>query len=207
MSQHRVVQQLVDRGLKAEDVSRVAREMFSHYESIGLMHQYLPRKGIVVSTGHMKPEIMIVSDRPEEAELQMGFSGFGMYGFYLMLFLNKLGINVSDVYWTQVIKKDVPKIDMSIIKDWYKYLHNEIVVTQPTAIIALGTTSISALAQEPIKIDKAIGEEFFFEMPDRNIPVIPIRHPRATMGVELDEFKSYTGETWRNLKPIEDLLA
>ncbi|WP_421022017.1 hypothetical protein, partial [Klebsiella pneumoniae] len=77
-SQHRVVQSLVDRGLKQEDVSRVAREMFSHYESIGLMHQYLPRKDIVVSTGHMKPEIMIVSDRPEEAELKMGFSGFGM---------------------------------------------------------------------------------------------------------------------------------
>lgn len=171
------------------------------------MHQYLPRKDIVVSTGHMKPEIMIVSDRPEEAELKMGFSGFGMYGFYLMLFLNKMGIDVSDVYWTQVIKKPVEKINMSLIKDWYKYLHNEIVVTQPTAIIALGTTSISALAQEQIKIDKAIGEEFYFEMPDRNIPVIPIKHPRTFMDEDIDTFKAGTGQTWRNVKVIEDLLA
>lgn len=205
MTQHRVIQSLVEQGMKESDVSRVSREMFLHYESIGLMHQYLPRTGTVISSGTMTPEVMIVSDKPEHSEEIFGFSGFGMYGFYLMNLLDRVGIKISDVYWTQVFKEPVETINMSLIKDWYKYLHNEIVVTKPTVIIALGTTAISALAQQPIKIDKAIGEEFDFDLGNKSIPVIPVYHPRNFLDTE--EFKARTNDLWGSIKPIADMLA
>lgn len=206
MNKQRIIQGFVDRGLKEEDVSRSVRETLSYFEKIGLMYRYLHKKGPTQSTGGMNPEIMIVSDSPEESERIAGHSGFAEYPIYLMIFLQRLGININEIFWTQVVKDAQEKVNMTTIKHWYPHLLNEIIITQPTAIIALGTTAITAFAQEPIKIQKAIGGDFSFEMPDgkKDIPVIPIKHPRLVL--EENNIKQDTKETWQSLKVIGDLL-
>lgn len=202
-TRQRIVDRFVEEGLRQEDVSRATREMFSYYEEIGLLYRYLNRKGPIHSTGHLHPEIMVVSDFPEDGELVAGFSGFAEYSVYLMIFFNKLGISINDIFWTNVVKEQTDKITMSLIRKWQVDLYNEIFVTKPTVIIALGTTAITALAGEPVKIDKAIGEEFYFEA-DKDIPVIPIKHPRLILQGE--DMRKDTKQTWQNLKAIGDLL-
>lgn len=202
-NRQRIIDKFVEEGLKQEDVSRATREMFSHYEEIALLYRYLNRKGPIHSTGHLHPEIMVVSDSPEESERIAGFTGFAEYSIYLMIFFQRLGIGINDIFWTTVVKESADKINMSLINNWQPHLYNEIFVTKPTAIIALGTTAITALAGEPIKIDKAIGGEFYFEA-HKDIPVIPIKHPRNIL--EGDDIKGDTKQAWQSIKTIGDLL-
>jgi uracil-DNA glycosylase family 4 len=202
-NRQRIIDDFVERGLKESDVSRATREMFSYYEEISLLYRYVNRKGPVRSTGHMNPEIMVVSDHPQKEEASVGFSGYGKYNIYILLFLQRLGISVRDVFWTQAIKEEVDRVTLRKIREWQPHLYNEIYITRPSVIIALGTTAITALAGDPVKIDQAIGNEFFFTA-HKEIPVIPIKHPRLIL--QNEDIKQDTKQTWRSLKSISDLL-
>lgn len=205
-SAQRIISGFVERGLKEDIVSHAVRETSSYFEKLGLLYRYTNKKGPVRSTGHMNPEIMVISGFPEGSERIAGFSGHAEYASYLMIFLHRLGIHINEVFWTQAVKDPKETVNMTTIKKWYPDLLNEIVVTQPTVILTLGPTAISALAKEPIKVEKAIGKEFSFDLPNKQgtIPVIPLQHPRSF----LDEknIKKDTNEMWQSMKRIGDFI-
>ena len=203
-NRQRIVQEFVANGLKEEAVSRATRETFSFYEGNALLYRYLNRKGPIHSTGHMHPEVMVVSDHPEDGERVFGFSGYGQYSIYLMIFFQRMGLSITDVFWTHAIKEPAEKITMEAIRKWQKDLYNEIYVTKPTAIVALGTAALTSLTDERIRIDDAIGQSYAFELGSETIPIIPMKHPRAILGSE--DVRLQTKEAWSGIKQIAELI-
>lgn len=210
------VDQLIDKGMNRDDLAFVGKAMVSHYNRVNEVHTKIAacrecslRKGchqVVTGTGELQPEIVVVSDTPDESEDKFGMSGFSQYAIYLMGVLQKVGVHWDQVFWTHAVKCRTDKIKMININDCHVNLVNQLARLRPTAIIALGTTAISSLAGEPVKINDAIGEEFFFELGSESIPVIPIKHPRNIVDLDKDDFKEETKMVWRALKPLGDLI-
>lgn len=201
---------LVENGFKYEDVARAFGQLYSYYARIQKLEQMivLDSKSGLRGRGNESADILVVSDYLDESEINTGFIGFSDYAMYLTIFFNRLGIHFEDVYWTSVIKYPNQRVTMSLIKQEFEKLKDEIQMVAPNVIIALGTTAISALAQEPIKIEKAIGGDFSYNINEHleDILVIPLIHPRHIIQKDKEEFRKITNQTWQSLKILRDLL-
>lgn len=204
-----VLQTLVDKGLKLADLTQASEQMWAYFKKVRALESALPTKvNTYRGRGNERADILIISDAPDQCEQQTGLVGFSGYPIILTMFLNRLGVNFEEAYWTTAIKRIHPRVNMSIIKDEFVHLKEEITYINPSVIIALGTTPISSLAGEPIKIDKAVGKDFSYDIHQAfpSIPVIPIYHPRTFNDMEEDEFRQVIKETWQSLKSIDSLL-
>lgn len=204
-----VLQALVDKGLKLADLTHASEQIWSYFKRVrGLESALSTKVNAYRGRGDERADILIISDAPDDHEQQTGLVGFSDYPILLTMFLNRLGVNFEDAYWTTAIKHVHSRVNMSIIKDEFTHLKEEILYINPTVIIALGTTPISALAGEPIKISKAVGKDFSYDIHEAlpSIPVIPIHHPRTFIDMEEDEFKQAIKQTWQSLKSIDALL-
>ena len=200
---------LIGKGLKKEDIESASAQMFSGYKRVRRLEGALPTKVKAYrGRGNESADILVISDHPDKHEQQTGLVGFSDYPILLTLFFNRLAIDFGEVYWTTAIKHVPERVNMSLIKSEFEYLKQEIDVINPAVIIALGTTPISSLAGEAIKIDKALGREFSYDIHDSlpSIPVIPIRHPRTFLDMDEDEFRLAIKETWQSIKSIDELL-
>ncbi len=202
-----IEQVMIDKGFKRGDVVKASSEIFSYYDHLKSLESMLPTKtNAYRGRGNEYADVMIVSDMPDIYEREKGYIAFSDYPVYLTVFLHRLGLSFQDVYWTTAIKEYHSKINMRLIKDHYQYLHKEIVAINPSMIYVLGTTAISSLALKPVKIEKAIGEEWFFETPSEDIPVIPLTHPRQILKQEKSVFQEESNRIWRALKELKTIL-
>lgn len=212
------VDSLIDKGMNREDLAYVSRAMVFRFNQINEVHTKIatcrtcdlykscvnrPLSGI----GSIDPEIVVISDVPEEREARFGMTGFAEYSIYMMAFFKKLGIEWDDIFWTHAIKcKTDQKTTMATISDCHANLVNQLATLKPTVIVALGTTAISSLAGKPIKIHDAMDEEIYFSIGSKEVRVIPIEHPRTFLGKDKDEFKEKTRDIWRQLKMVGELI-
>lgn len=204
-----VFERMIDKGLKREDVMHSADEMVSFYTRIRGLERALPTKvSSYRGRGNDRADIMVVSDIPDEHEENTGLVGFSSYSAILNIFFNKMGINFQDVYWTTAIKHIPSRVDMTVIKKDFQYLQEEILFVDPAVIIVLGTTAISSLAAEPIKIQKALGKEFSYDVHPSlpSIPVIPLTHPKNFMDEPKSEFRQSVDRMWQTIKQLDSVL-
>lgn len=212
------VDSLIDKGMNRGDLTDVSRAMVSRFNQINEVHTKVeacrrcdlyescinrPLSGI----GSMNPEIVVVSDIPEEREARYGMTGFAEYSIYLMAFFKKLGLEWDDIFWTHAVKcKTDEKTTMHHITECLPNLVSQLARLKPTVIVALGTTAISSLQGEPTKIQDAIGEELYFTIGSQEVPVIAIEHPRSFLSKGEDVFKDKTRDIWRELKAIANII-
>lgn len=214
MNERAFIDKMVDKGFIKEDMSDAFLDMFSFYNKIltveaksldHLRTNHYPPHG----RGSMNPEVLIVSDIPTKTEMKTCLTGFDEYGVYIMMMLQKLNINMNDTYWTHAVKRDIPsdQLTMKVIKHEYRQLKDEISLLKPSVIIALGTISISSLANEPVKIEDAMGEDFSFELSGGgDIPVIPILHPTEFLHKDRAVVQKMTMKSWRSIKMMKDFM-
>ncbi len=213
-----VVEQLIQRGMKREDMVSTLESMNTYYNRLHMISGQIRQcracplhrscgNGPYVGMGELHPKIVVVSDTPKVQKNGLGFmQNMAQHSVFLMNMFLRLGLEAEDVYWTHAIKCPTDDPKMMYALECHTHLANELAVLQPVAIVALGTVAISALAGEAVRIADAVGEEFFFEMSTKSIPVIPIRHPRTLLKLDDDEFEERTSEIWRSIRKIKGYL-
>lgn len=200
---------LIDKGLKREDLKRSADEMMSYYKRVRGLEKALSTKvERYRGRGNEYADVMVVSDMPDEHEVNTGLVGFSDYSALINVFLNKLGLSFQDVYWTTALKRTHSRVNMTVIREDFKYLKEEIMYVDPSIIIVLGTTALSSLAEEPIKIEKALGKEFSYDIHDvlPSVPVIPLTHPKQMLDLSKADFRQSFNDMWQTLKQIDSVL-
>jgi len=131
---------------------------------------------IVFGEGCPTADIMFIGEAPGKDEDAQGRPFVGRAGKLLQRALEKIGLERSDVFITNVVKCRPPNNRTPThdeIAAGKNLLHKEIEVIEPRVICALGTTALRALFQENIKISAMRGKTKTYH----NVPVVPTYHP------------------------------
>lgn len=141
----------------------------------------LGRHNVVFGAGNPDAKFMIIGEAPGKDEDEQGVPFVGRSGKLLTQILTSLGIDRKDIFITNSVKCRPPQnrkptpAEIKTYKDLL--LINEIKIIKPKVICTLGSTSIEALLERPIKISEIHGTQLLFD----SIPVIPTYHPAYIM--------------------------
>lgn len=193
---------LIDAGLKQEAVDESCRQLSRFVKRESALRGTASPVGYMGS-GNRRAEVMIVSDSPNESERNTKLIGFSDYAIVLTVMLNKLGIEFDDAYWTTAIKDEDTRINFDKIQEQRKHLQEEVIYVNPSIIISLGTTSITALLNKKTKFDSVpddVGYNVHDNLPD--IPIISLEHPESY--IFDDAFQEKFSESWKKVKSAFD---
>lgn len=131
---------------------------------------------IVFGEGNPNADIMFIGEAPGKEEDKHGRPFVGRAGQLLNRALEKVGLQRSDVFITNVVKCRPPNNRTPTheeIQTGKALLNKEIEVVAPKIICTLGSTALRCLFEENIKISSARGNTKTYH----NTPVIPTYHP------------------------------
>jgi len=135
----------------------------------------------VFGTGNPDAKFMIIGEAPGKDEDEQGVPFVGRSGKFLTKILTSLGIDRKDIFITNSVKCRPPQnrkpttLESKTCKDIL--LINQINIIKPKVICTLGSASIEALLEKPVKISEIHGTQLLFN----SIAVIPTYHPAYVM--------------------------
>lgn len=153
------------------------------------------RTNTVFSRGNPEAKLMILGEGPGQEEDEQGLPFVGRSGKLLDATLKELGLDPNtDVYVCNAVKCRPPnnrKPTEQEIDTCSDYLSEQIKLVDPTVIIALGNSAVSALIPIEMGITKIHGK--FFRR--GKTFVVPIYHPsfilrNGTSGQIYEDFKA-----------------
>lgn len=121
-----------------------------------------------------KASIMIITDGPSNDEDSNGMFGLTRGGSSVVTALNAAGMDLTDVYWTGLIKrpkrdKQVSAEEIALFKGW---LNEEIEALKPPVIILLGSATVRHFIPTfKGKASEAAGKVIYFKDLDANVIV------------------------------------
>lgn len=142
---------------------------------------FLGRQNVVFGSGNPDAQFMIIGEAPGKDEDEQGVPFVGRSGKLLTKALTSLGIDRKDIFITNIVKCRPPQnrkpksIESQTCKDIL--LINQINIIQPKVICTLGSASIEALLEKPVKISEIHGTQLNFN----SIIIIPTYHPAYVM--------------------------
>lgn len=141
------------------------------------------RNRTVPGQGHPRPEILFIGEGPGKDEDEQGLAFVGRAGQLLTRMIVAMGLTRDDVFIANIVKCR-PTEDGKGIKDrpptreemdaCLPYLHRQIELLQPKAIIALGGSAVKGLFGDAMTgITRLRGQWLTY----RGIDVMPTFHP------------------------------
>ena len=140
------------------------------------------RTTVVFGTGNIDSPLMFVGEAPGVDEDAMGEPFVGAAGQLLTKIITAMGLSRADVYIANILKcrPDTPgessanrKPTPDEMATCIPYLHEQIDLVKPKAIVALGATATDGLLGKTISISKLRGNWQTY----RGIPLMPTYHP------------------------------
>jgi DNA polymerase len=140
------------------------------------------RTTVVFGVGNIDTELMFVGEAPGADEDEQGEPFVGRAGQLLTKIIQATGLERSDVYIANILKcrPDTPgqsagnrKPTPEEMATCIPYLHEQIDLIQPKAIVALGATAVEGLLGKTLGITKLRGNWQTY----RGIPLMPTYHP------------------------------
>ena len=145
-------------------------------------HLASSRKNVVFGVGNIESPLMFVGEAPGADEDEQGEPFVGKAGQLLTKIIQAMGFQRNSVYIANILKcrPDTPgqsagnrKPTPEEMQTCIPYLHEQIDLIQPKAIVALGATAVDGLLGKTIGITKLRGQWRTY----RNIPLMPTYHP------------------------------
>ena len=137
---------------------------------------YKNRTNAVFGKGPVDAKIMIIGEAPGREEDLKGLPFVGAAGKELDSMLQAAGIEVSDVFITNVVKCRPPgnrNPEGYEIMKCNPYLVKQIQLIHPKVIVLLGNIALSLVTGEPSGITKMRGKTYEY----MSYPAIPTFHP------------------------------
>src|SRR5437870_13319030 len=145
-------------------------------------HLAASRKNVVFGVGNMKAQLMFVGEAPGADEDREGEPFVGKAGQLLTRIIETVGLSRDSVYIANILKcrPDTPgqssgnrKPTAEEMQTCITYLHEQIDLIQPKAIVALGGTAVEGLLGKTAGITRLRGNWQTY----RGIPLMPTYHP------------------------------
>lgn len=145
-------------------------------------HLASSRKNVVFGVGNIDASLMFVGEAPGADEDRQGEPFVGKAGELLTKIIVAMGLSRETVYIANILKcrPDTPgqtagnrKPTSQEMETCIPYLHEQIDLIKPKAIVALGGTAVEGLLGKTAGIMKLRGNWQTY----RNIPLMPTYHP------------------------------
>jgi len=140
------------------------------------------RKNVVFGVGDIHAQLMFVGEAPGADEDQQGEPFVGAAGQLLTKIIQAMGLSRQTVYIANILKcrpdthgqsSGNRKPTPDEMKTCIPYLHAQIDLIQPKALVALGATAVEGLLGKTAGITRLRGHWQTY----RNIPLMPTYHP------------------------------
>ena len=145
-------------------------------------HLASSRKTVVFGVGNPDAQLMFVGEAPGADEDEQGEPFVGRAGELLTKIIQATGLQRGDVYIANILKcrPDTPgqasgnrKPTPDEMATCIPYLHEQIDLIRPKALVALGATAVEGLLGKTVGITKLRGHWQTY----RGIPLMPTYHP------------------------------
>ena len=140
------------------------------------------RKSVVFGVGTVHARLLFVGEAPGADEDIQGEPFVGKAGELLTRMIGAMGLSRADVYIANILKcrPDTPgqtsgnrKPTTDEMATCIPWLHRQVDILQPAAIVALGATAVEGLLGKTLGITKLRGSWQDY----RGIPLMPTYHP------------------------------
>ena len=168
------------------------------------------RKQVVFGVGTMDAELMFIGEAPGADEDEAGEPFVGKAGQLLTKIIQAMGVSREHVFIANILKcrPDTPgqtagnrKPTPLEMETCIPYLHEQIDLIQPKALVALGSTAFEGLlGKSTVGITKIRGQWQSF----RGIPLMPTYHPAYLLR---NQSLSIKREVWEDMLLVMEKLA
>jgi DNA polymerase len=167
------------------------------------------RTTVVFGVGNIDAPLMFVGEAPGADEDSMGEPFVGAAGQLLTKIIAAMGLSRSEVYIANILKcrPDTPgessgnrKPTPAEMATCIPYLHEQIDLTKPKAIVALGATAVEGLLGKTLGISKLRGNWQTY----RGIPLMPTYHPAYLLR---NQAMSEKRRVWEDMLQVMDKLG
>jgi len=180
-----------------EEVARAVRACLKCPLS-RLRHQAVPGEGSFVA------ELMFVGEAPGEEEDLQGRPFVGRAGQLLDRIIAAMRFRREDVFIANILKCRPPNNrdpHQDEVLACSAYLHSQIELIRPRAIVALGKPAANFFSGGSLPIGLLRGRFLDFQ----GIPVMPTYHPAFLLRNE--DNKTYKKQTWEDMQQVMTLLG
>lgn len=166
------------------------------------------RTSVVFGVGTVQARLMFVGEAPGADEDQQGEPFVGKAGELLTRMIGAMGLSRSDVYIANILKcrPDTPgqtsgnrKPTTDEMATCIPWLHQQIDIIQPSAIVALGATAVEGLLGKTLGISKLRGSWQQY----RGIHLMPTYHPAYLLR---NQAPSEKRKVWEDLMAVMEHL-
>lgn len=172
-------------------------------------HLASSRKTVVFGVGDIHARLLFVGEAPGADEDRQGEPFVGKAGELLTKMIVAMGLTRADVYIANILKcrPDTPgqtagnrKPTSDEMATCIPWLHRQIDIIQPAAMVALGATAVEGLLGKTIGITKLRGTWQTY----RGIPLMPTYHPAYLLRNQAPAEKR---KVWEDLLAVMEKLA
>jgi uracil-DNA glycosylase family 4 len=159
------------------------------------------RTNIVFGQGNPKADLMFVGEAPGRDEDEQGLAFVGRAGQLLTKIIEAMGRSREDVYIANVLKCRPPNNrnpERDEVASCKPFLHEQIRLISPRAIVTLGSFAAQALLETDEPISRMRGQWRTI----RGVRVMPTFHPAFLL--RSPERKK---DVWEDMKIVRDYLA
>ena len=166
------------------------------------------RQHVVFGVGNIDARLMFVGEAPGADEDEQGEPFVGAAGQLLTKIIQATGLDRQHVYIANILKcrPDMPaqtsgnrKPTPDEMATCIPFLHEQIDLIQPTAIVALGATAVEGLLGKTIGITKLRGTWQTY----RGIPLMPTFHPAYLLR---NQAMSEKRKVWEDMLQVMEKL-
>jgi DNA polymerase len=166
------------------------------------------RKNVVFGVGDIQATLMFVGEAPGADEDAQGEPFVGAAGQLLTRIIQTMGLTREQVYIANILKcrPDTPgrtsgnrKPTLEEMRTCIPYLHSQIDLIQPRALVALGGTAVEGLLGQTEGITRLRGHWKEY----RGIPLMPTFHPSYLLR---NQALSEKRKVWEDMLQVMDRL-
>jgi len=172
-------------------------------------HLAKARKNVVFGVGSIDAELMFVGEAPGADEDEQGEPFVGAAGQLLTRIIQTMGLSRERVYIGNILKcrPDTPgqsagnrKPTAEEMQTCIPFLHAQIDLIQPRALVALGATAVEGLLGKTVGITRLRGNWQTY----RGIPLMPTFHPAYLLR---NQALSEKRKVWEDMLQVMEKLA
>ena len=171
------------------------------------------RQNVVVGSGNVPCNLMIIGEGPGEQEDREGMPFVGRSGQLLTKILDSVGIQRDrDVYIANTVKCRPPenrnphRNEIDACKD---YLIRQVQLVQPKILLLLGNPSLKTVLGDQFSITKVRGQWFTYAVSYMADPlyIMPLFHPSYLLRNASRDVGSPKWLTWKDAKEVKAALS
>lgn len=160
----------------------------------------------VPGAGPVGASVFFIGESPARWEDQQGQPFVGAAGIYLNELLERIGLERSRVFITNVVKCRPPDdrdVRVSEVRNCRPFLERQLILVNPDLVVLLGRVALERFFPDK-KITEAAGKSRPKVIGEREFTFLPLLHP--ALGIRREEMKEEIERQFQIIREVLDKL-